>query len=271
MAGLEALVGSLNEFLDRFMGAVNHTLDNFQHSYSLSNGYGLNKMSVSITPDGIVTRQSSGESVKDIEDRLGRLPPAYKHDAKEKFILGAKIDSIYRDFINSDEGREFIKYLRNNGNGTPRTGTVDDFFVVNEGENLVAATVPDAIRKYIIINQDSIERYAEMLSYSTGLSREDAIKGILAHELHHLYGQTRSERSGLEHKVEYHNDISLVRFYTGLAMKDPANSDLYLAKAKLFTVRYDGDYRESMDDVIADAHERISRFYDNNKDYKQAA
>jgi len=275
MAGLDALVDSLTEVFSRFGNAFSYAIDTVQNAYTVSNGYGMdniNKMSAVLTPEGNMTTQSQGESLEGLEYILRNVPPEKRKDVEEKFRLGTWIDSIYIDFIRSSEGQEFIKYLKRNGNGTPRTGVIDDIHVINGGDGLVAATMPDYFRKNLIINQDSIISYARTLSDYTGLSIVDSIKGILAHEIRHIYGQTRAERRGPEHKVEYNNDVGNVEFYTGLAKKDVANSDFYLAKAKLFTVRYDGEYRKNMDHMIDNTREHISKSYGNNsKNYRQAA
>ena len=127
------------------------------------------------------------------------------------------------------------------------------------------------MRKNLIINQDYIEEYVSLASSVTNLSREQIIENILVHELHHIYGQTSSQRSGIEKNIEYNNDISLVKFYVELAKKDIDNSDTYLAKAELFTVRYDDKYRKNMDGIIEEARASISEFYNTAKEYYRDA
>jgi hypothetical protein len=218
-------------------------------------------MSAAMTPEGIVTQQQPGESFDGIEGKLNNVHPIYRKDISEKFELGKKIDSIYQKFINSTEGKEFVKYLKNNGNGTGNPGNIDDILIVNKGEGLVAATMPDAVRKNLIINQDYINQYAVTVSSLTGLSYEQVIESVISHELHHIYGQTSSERRGNEKKIEFNNDLSLIRFYTGLAKKDSENSETYLSKAKLFTIRYDGQHRQDMDKIIESTEKTISDSY----------
>jgi hypothetical protein len=220
------------------------------------------QMSAALTPEGIVTQQSPGESFEGLEKKLSNVDSIYRRDISGKFELGKKIDSIYQNFMNSTEGKEFVKYMKRNGNGTPGTGSIDDILIVNKGEGLVAATIPDALRKNLIINQDYINQYAMTVSSVTGLSYEKVVESIIAHELHHIYGQTRIERSGNdEKKIEFNNDLSLIQFYTGLAQEDSANSDLYLTKAKLFTIRYDGQHRQDMDKIIESTEKTISDSY----------
>ncbi|MGV8140982.1 MAG: hypothetical protein ACP5NW_00920 [Candidatus Woesearchaeota archaeon] len=233
----------------------------------------INRMSAVLTPEGIVTQQSPGESLEGLDERVDHLHPVYRSDIKGKFRLGEQIDSIYQNFINSGEGKEFIKYLKRTGNGTSKPGSIDDILVVNKGEGMVAATMPDLVRKNLIINEDYIDEYVNMATSTSGLSREQVIENILVHELHHIYGQKPSERRGKEIHIEYNNDISLVKFYTELAKKDVDNSDVYLTKAKLFTARYNGEYRKSMDSMIAKTQEQIYKSYanSNSRSYKQAA
>lgn len=220
------------------------------------------KMSAALTPEGIVTQQSPGESFNGIEEKLQNVHPIYRSDISEKFELGKQIDKIYQNFMNSYEGQQFIKYMQRNGNGTPGTGTIDDIIIVNKGEGLVAATIPDALRKNLIINQDYINQYAMTVSSLAGLSYEKVVGSIIAHELHHIYGQTRSERNGGDEKsIEFNNDLSLIQFYTGLAQDSSENSDLYLTKAKLFTIRYDGQHRKDMDKIIDSAEKTITDSY----------
>lgn len=217
-------------------------------------------MSAALTPEGIITQQTPGESLDGLDEKLQNVHPIYRSDISGKFELGKKIDYIYQNFMNSYEGKQFVEYMRKNGNGTPGTGSIDDILIVNKGEGLVAATIPDALRKNLIINQDYINRYAMSISSATGLSYEKVIESIIAHELYHIYGQTRSERSSSDEKeIEFNNDLSLIQFYTGLAMDDPDNSDIYLTKAKLFTTRYDGQYREDMEQIISAAEKSLSQ------------
>jgi hypothetical protein len=233
----------------------------------------MHKMAAAVAPDGsIITQQSPGESLDGLEERVEHLPPVYKSDVKGKFRLSDHVDSVYQNFINSDEGQEFIKYLKSNGNGTSRTGTIDDILVVNKGKGMVAATIPDLVRKNLILNQDYIDEYVDMAVSASGLSREQVVENIIVHELHHIYGQKPSERRGKESGIEYNNDISLVKFYTGLARKDMENSDTYLTKAKLFTARYGGTYRKNMDEMILRTEKDIAKSYAGSYGgYRQAA
>lgn len=218
-------------------------------------------MSAALTPEGIVTQQSPGESFDGIEEKLQNVDPIYRRDISEKYDLGKQIDNIYQNFMNSTEGKEFVQYMKRNGNGTPGTGTIDDIIIVNKGEGLVAATMPDAVRKNLIVNQDYINQYAMTVSSLTGLDYDKVVESIIAHELHHIYGQTRVERTGKEKDIEFNNDLSLIQFYTGLAQEDTINSDLYLTKAKLFTIRYDGEHRQDMDKIIDSAEKTITDSY----------
>jgi len=218
-------------------------------------------MSAALTREGIVTQQSPGESFDGLEEKLSNVHPIYRGDISGKFELGKKIDSIYQKFMNSTEGTEFVQYLKNNGNGTDNPGSLDDILIVNKGKGLVAATMPDAVRKNLIINQDYIDQYAVTVSSLTGLNYEQVIESIISHELHHIYGQTSSERRGNEKKIEFNNDLSLIKFYTGLAKKDSENSETYLSKAKLFTIRYDGQHRQDMDKIISSSEKTLSDSY----------
>ncbi len=219
------------------------------------------KMSAALTPEGIVTQQSPGESLDGLDEKLRDVHPVYRKNITGKFELGKEIDNIYQDLMNSYEGREFVQYLRKNGNGTGNTGNIDDIFVVNKGKGMVAATIPDAVRKNLIINQDYIMEYANAMSSATGKSVEEMIKLAIVHELHHIYGQTPTQRTGEEGKIEYNNDLSLIKFYSGLAQKDVENGGQYLDYAKIFTVRYGGEYRKNMDNIIADAEKSLSNSY----------
>lgn len=239
---------------------------------NIKNDSNTYKMSAAMTPEGIVTQQSPGESFDGLDEKLKNVHPVHRENIKGKYRLGEKIDSIYQKFINSREGKEFVNYLKKNGNGISKTGSIDDILVVNKGEGIVAATVPDAVRKNLIINQDYIDEYVTTASSATGLSYQQVIENVLVHELHHIYGQTRSERTGNEKDIEYNNDISLIKFYTGLAKKDVENSDVYLTKAKLFTARYDGKHRKTMDEMILKVQEDISKYYSRfDNAYSRAA
>lgn len=236
-----------------FMSKVNYS--NFNNK--------ILPMSAILTPEGIITQQSPGESLDGLEEKMKNqnVHPVYRRDISEKFELGKQIDNIYQNFMNSYEGQQFIRYLKRNGNGTPGTGSIDDILIVNKGEGLVAATMPDTMRKNLIINQDYINQYAMIVSSLTGLSYEKVVESVIAHELHHIYGQTRSERSGNEKNIEFNNDLSLIQFYTGLAQDAPEDSDIYLAKAKLFTIRYTGQKKQDMDKIIDSAEKAISDSY----------
>ena len=83
---------------------------NVNNTYLKNISNKITKMSAALTPDGIVTQQSPGESFGDLDDRLQTVHPVYRDDLKGKYQLGEHIDSIYQNFINSNEGQEFIKY-----------------------------------------------------------------------------------------------------------------------------------------------------------------
>lgn len=232
----------------------------------------FNKMSAAITPQGIVTEQAPYESIDDLDEKLSNVHPDYRDVIKERFQVGGDISSIYNNWINSYEGKEYIKFAKAKGKGNSRPGIVDHIRTISAGDGLVAATTPESSSKKIYINKDYIYEYASMVSDAVGLTIDQVIEIALIHELGHNDIQGPSDRKGTEKQVEYNNDSSLVEFYTGLAKKDMNNSDTYLKKAKAFTVRYDGKERKSMDDIISRTERDISKSYHASKEnYRQAA
>jgi len=221
----------------------------------------LNPIYIVLVPENYVMgSKQRQESIKSIDDILNKAPaekPNLKSDNDKNYGLKDKINSIYQKFINSEEGKEFIKYLKQKGNDTARTGTIDDILIVNKGKELVAATTPDSKRKNLIINKDYIGDYVEAASNATGLTKDQVVENIIAHELHHIYGQKLSERRGNVKDIEYNNDISLIKFYTGLAQKYVEHSDTYLTKAKLFASRYEGTKRSTMDELIYKVQDKV--------------
>lgn len=247
----------------------------YRHNKWFSNHYNINKMAVHDTPNGIVTSHVPGEVyTPDDKDQLNPLPPYKRDKAHENLLTGQYVDKVYQKFLESIEGKEFINYLKKNGNGKGNPGKLEEILVVNKGEGLVAATMPDYVKSNIIINADYIDAYCSQMSSLTGLSYDDILTNVLVHELNHYFGQTKSELNQPENRVEFDNDSSLIEFYMDMAKKYPEDSDRYVRKAEAFTQRYQGKDRDKMDDYIAkNAPEQVSELEEMSMDdsYRYAA
>jgi hypothetical protein len=230
-------------------------------------------MAVFVTPHGIETEQAPGESIDNLEERLKNIPEDYRDNSKGKFEFGHEIGSIYKNWINSYEGQEYIKYAKEKGRGSSRPGSIDKIRTIRAGEGLVAATTPDALEKRLIVNKDFIYEFATIMANALDLTIVQGVELAIAHELGHNDIQGPHERRGSEKQVEYNNDFAFVDLYTRLAKKDVNNSDLYLKKAIAFTLRYDGRERKTMDDMILKTYQQLSKSYDMypKETYRQAA
>jgi len=208
-------------------------------------------MSAVISPDGdVMTRQHPSERyTSQTKQQVQQLPPVIRQKTHKNLITSDYVAKVLEDYLSSEEGKELVTHLRKHGRWGRRqkAGSIDDLIVINAGERMVAATMPESVRSNLIINADFYDTYARRMAAETGLSYKEAIEGVIAHELHHYYGQSQSELRQPTPIVEFKNDAALVKFYVGLAGKHPEHAEHYFKKARLFTKRYGGVPRAAMD------------------------
>jgi len=245
----------------------------------------INYMSVILGSNSdVATIQNHGERYTPEHRRaINSLPEPQRTIAHKNIITGEYVDSVYSKWItNTREGREFIDFLRREGNGKPNPGSIEEIFVVNGPDGMVAATMPDYVKSNIIINADFYEEYCNKISSMTGRSKDEVLaRYIIPHELGHSFIQTAKDRNRPEPEVEFHNDMQMIRFYMGLANKyanDPKASE-YITDAQVFTIRYSGTAREVMDKYISqnmpkklrNENSKDSNDENNNLEYRLAA
>lgn len=208
-------------------------------------------MSAIITPNGVATHQRPGEIYGPNEkEQVSKLPYPARGNVEKNIMTGKYIDNLYQNFIESTEGKEFIKYLRKTGNGRPNTGTIDDIITINQGDNVVAATMPGQTKGNLILNADFIDKYASRMAGITGLSYDDVLTEVIKHELRHFYGQSSLTLQKPNEYVEVENDIGLIKFNLMMSKMFPLQNEFYLKKAGLHTKRYQGEVRNLMEQYI---------------------
>lgn len=216
--------------------------------------YGSRAMSAEIDRNGnVATSQAPGENYGPKEQaQVYNLPEDIREKTHKNILTGQYVDKVYSELMNSVEGKEYVNMLKRHGNGKSRPGRLEEIIVTNQGEGLVAATMPDYMKANIIINNDYLDTYCSQMASITGLSYDDVLKTILIHEMNHYFLQDEADLKKPEHQVEYQNDLNSINFYMDLANKYPELMDEYITKAKLYTSRYDGDALESMNKQISD-------------------
>lgn len=221
--------------------------------YNKRSTYRQRNMSAEIGRDGnVTTSQVPGEYYGPKEQaQVNNLPENVKDKVHENILTGQYVDKVYSDLMNSVEGKEYVNMLKRHGNGKSKPGRLEEIIVTNQGEGLVAATMPDYVKANIIINHDYIDTYCSQMASITGLSYDDVLKTILIHEMNHYFLQDNADLKKPEPQVEYQNDLSSIQFYMGLANKYPELMDEYVAKAKIYTSRYNNNELGSMNDYIS--------------------
>lgn len=250
------------------MGKLELILRNFVNKYNPAN-YILNtryfpqykgnfdniyQMAAAVGPDGVTTHQESGEIYTAADQaKVLSLPIPEKEQIDKNLLTGQYIDQVYRELMNSEEGKAFVEYLKKYGNGRRKPGSIDDIFVKNLGDGVVAATMPEHVRGNIIINADYIHKWARDIERRTGMPYKEAIKAAIIHEIGHYDWQPKSDMKKPVEEIEFNNDYSNIRFYVGLANKNIRNQakrDLYIGKAELLASRYGGKAREFLENYM---------------------
>lgn len=211
-------------------------------------------MSAILTPDGIMTHQEPGEVYGKAEQgEVDALPEPLRTEAHENFMTGQYINRIYDGLMASDMGRNFVGYMRRVGNGEPDTGSIEDIYVESGGRGNVAATIPDAARRNLIVYADDLDCFCNRISnlYDM-LSYDDIAAVVIMHELFHNYGQTKEQRTAPVEQIEFHNDYNLINFFINEANNNPNQREYFRQMAKVVTERYSISDRAQLQNYIDD-------------------
>jgi hypothetical protein len=220
--------------------------------YDILTGNNINYMAAAIDPDGNVqTSQAPGEIYSpEAQAQVSKLPGNVRNKVHKNILTGQYIDKVYQKFLNSVEGKEYVDMLRRRGNGKSNPGRLEEIIVANQGDGIVAATMPGYVKANIIINADFIDNYAQSISSRWGLEYDDVLNNILVHEMNHYFLQGKKDFKKPEFMVEFHNDFSSIEFYMDLAKKYPQEASFYTRKAEVFTERYGGKALDKMQKYI---------------------